>query len=162
MKPKTPSFILVKVLLFISLAGPLVIFATSCSTTGGASALLTPDALTSEVSQGIAIGLAVYPAAQPEVAVARDLICAEVGRSNVNPAAIVADLSSLNITNQTAKVIINAGILVYNTVFTLISTNATASAQPYLDALCSGFTEGLPPANLAARSHRKPLPPHLK
>jgi hypothetical protein len=100
-----------------------------------------------------------YPPATPEVTAARDVICAEVARTNLDPNAIFADLRTLNITNTTTKAIITGGVLVYNSVFLLLNTNSLANVQPYLNALCTGFSQGLPSAGLMAR--QRPLPPHL-
>ncbi len=138
------------------IAGMVVCLLVGCSST---SKLLTPAALTSEVATGVSVGLDVYPAATPEVKIARDVICAEVGRSNVQPAAIVADLTAAGITNSNSKLIVDGALLVYNGVFTLLGTNVTLSAaQPYLNALCDGLTQGIPSVTAA----RRLLPPHLK
>jgi hypothetical protein len=122
---------------------------------------LTPAALTSEVSQGIQVGLDVYPAAAPDVAMARDVICTAALSSNTSPQAIVNDLQLLGITNSNSKLIVDAALLIYEGVYAIIGTNTTAVIQPYLTALCDGFTQGLPAAEkLGVR--RKILSPHLK
>ena len=134
-------------------------FLCGCKT---AAPLLTPAALTSEVSVGIQVGLDVYPAAAPDVAMARDVVCASASSTNVNPAAIVADLQTLGITNTNSKLIVSAALLVYQGVYDLIGTGTTIQVQPYLAALCAGFTQGLPPVTAKAKSTRKLLPPHLR
>jgi hypothetical protein len=139
----------------------LLVLSVGCSTTGS-NPLLTPSALRAEVGAGVRIGLDLYPNATPEVSLARDVICAEVAKTNLDPAVIVRDLEKLGLTNQHTKLIIDGGILAYNTVFSLVSTNALSSVQPYLDALCAGFSDALPAAGLAARANRKALPPHLR
>jgi hypothetical protein len=123
---------------------------------------LTPAALTSEVSQGIKIGLDVDPAATPDVAMARDVVCSAASSTNVNPSAIVADLQNLGITNSNSKIIVDAALLVYEGVYDLIGTNTTTQVQPYLAALCDGFTAGLPSVTSTARVSRQILPPHLR
>ena len=135
------------------------LFMVGCKT---ASPLLTPAALTSEVSQGIQIGLDVYPAAAPDVALSRDIICTAAQSTNVNPAAIVSDLAVLNITNSNSKLIVDGALFAYEQVYVLIGTNTTAQIAPYLTALCDGFTQGLPPVSATAKASRKLLPPHLK
>lgn len=135
-----------------------------CGTTGttpGPSPLLTPAALRLEVGAGVRIGLDLYPAATPEVSIARDLICSEVAKTNVDPNAIVHDLETLGLTNQHTKLIIDLGIVVYNTAFSLIPTNSLTNAQPYLDSLCGGFSDALAPAHMGTM-RKQILPPHLK
>jgi hypothetical protein len=122
---------------------------------------ITPAALTSEVSQGIKVGLDVYPQAAPEVAIARDAICANASNGVVDPQQIVNNLEALGITNSNTKLIVDGALLVYEGVYVLVGTNNTAVVQPYMNALCAGFTAGLP---LVATSRRTAqiLPPHLK
>jgi hypothetical protein len=132
-----------------------------CSTV---SPLVTPAALTAEVSVGIQVGLNVYPAAAPDVAIARDIICTAAQSTNVSPANIIADLEAAGITNSNSKLIVNAAVLVYSGAYDLIGTNTTGVIQPYAQALCQGFTQGLPPSTPAAavRASRQILPPHLR
>jgi hypothetical protein len=124
--------------------------------------LLTPAALTTEVSQGIQVGLDVCPAAAPDVALARDMICTAASITNTDPAAIVAWLQGAGITNSNSKLIVDSALLVYEGVWTIIGTNTTDQIEPYLTALCAGFTAGLPPVATTAKASRKLLPPHLK
>jgi PBP1b-binding outer membrane lipoprotein LpoB len=135
------------------------LFMAGCSTT---SPLLTPAALTSEVSGGIQVGLDVYPAAALDVALARDIICVEATTGNITPQAIVNDLTALNITNSNSKLIVDGALLVYEGVYTALGTSTTAGAQPYLDALCAGFRAGLPTATATVKASQKILPPHLR
>src|ERR1019366_3337527 len=135
------------------------LFMVGCSTV---APLITPAQLTSDVSGGIKIALDVSPSSAPDVALARDVICSAASSTNTSPAAIVADLATLNITNTTSKVIVDAGFLAYENVYALIGTNTTTQIAPYLTALCSGFTDGLPPATATAKASRKLLQPHLK
>lgn len=114
---------------------------------------MTPSQLASNVSQGVQLGLAVYPPAAPEVAVARDVVCADVAKTNVNPADIVMDLQKAGITSEQAKIIINGAVLIYNQVWTLLPNND--AAEPYLAALCAGLTAGLPPNRIVVKM------PHL-
>lgn len=130
-----------------------------CSTV---APLLTPAALTREVSQGIQIGLDVSPSSAPDVALARDSVCLAAQSTNTSPAAIVADLATLNITNSNSKLIVDGALFLYEDVYNLIGTNTTGQIQPYLTALCAGMTAGLPPVTATAKASRKLLPPHLK
>ena len=135
------------------------LFMVGCSTV---APLLTPAALTSEVSQGIKIGLDVYPAAATDVALARDVVCAAAVSTNVSTATIVSNLESAGITNSNSKIIIDGALLLYDGVYNLIGTNNTGVVQPYTTALCDGFTAGLSPVTATAKASRKLLPPHLK
>src|ERR1017187_9980659 len=136
------------------------LFMVGCSTV---TPLITPAQLTSDVSGGIKIALDVSPSSAPDVALARDVICsAAPAPTNPSPAAIVSDLQNIGITNTTSKVIVDAGFLAYENVYNLIGTNTTGQIHPYLAALCSGFTAGLPPVTATAKASRKLLPPHLK
>ena len=135
------------------------LFMVGCSTV---TPLITPAQLTSDVSGGIKIALDVSPSSAPDVALARDVICSAASSTNTSPAAIVSDLQNIGITNTTSKVIVDAGFLAYENVYNLIGTNTTGQIQPYLAALCSGFTAGLPPVTATAKASRKLLPPHLK
>ena len=147
-------------LLLIPLAALLI---AGCKTT---PALLTPAAVTQEVALGVRVGLDVYPQATAEVALSRDVICAAAAVTNINPAAIVADLATLNITNVESKLIVDAALLVYEGVYSLIDTNSTVQIQPYLVALCDGLTQGLPPVTGSLMRvnavSRQILPPHLR
>ena len=135
------------------------LFLAGCSTV---APLLTPAALTSEVSQGIQVGLDVSPSSTPDVALARDVICSAAQSTNVNPQMIVNDLQVLNLTNSNSKLIVDGALMIYENVWMLIGTNTTAQIEPYLTALCAGFTQGLPPVTATAKASRKLLPPHLK
>jgi hypothetical protein len=123
---------------------------------------LTPAALTSEVSQGLKVGLDVYPAAAPDVALARDVICAAAVSTNVSTGTIVSNLQAVGITNSNSKLIIDGALMIYDGVYVLIGTNNTGVIQPYTTALCDGFTAALAPASPAAKVSRQLLPPHLK
>jgi hypothetical protein len=128
-----------------------------------ASSLLTPAALTTEVATGVRVGLDVYPAAAPGVMVARDSICAAAMSTNTSPAAIVADLENLGVTDSNTKLIVDAALLLYEGVYDLIGTNNTGKVQPYTQALCDGLTQGLPGAGVARKAMMQPiLPPHWK
>ena len=135
------------------------LFMVGCNTT---TPLITPAQLTTQVSGGIKIALDVSPSSAPDVALARDVICSAASSTNTSPAAIVTDLAALGITNTTSKVIVDAGLFVYEDVYMLIGTNTTGQIQPYLAALCSGFTAGLPTVTSTAKASRQILPPHLK
>lgn len=125
--------------------------------------LLTPAALTSEVATGVRVGLDVYPAAAPGVAMARDSICGLALSTNTSPAAIVADLQALGVTDSNTKLIVDAALLLYEGVYDLIGTNNTSKVQPYTQALCDGLTQGLPGAGVARKAMMQPiLPPHWK
>ena len=130
-----------------------------CSTT---TPLITPAELQSDVSGGIKIGLDVYPAAAPDVALARDVICVAASSPNTSPADIVNDLMALNIASSDSKLIVDGALFVYEKVYTALGTNATAQAAPYLTALCNGFTAGLPDSVATVKGARQSLPPHLK
>jgi hypothetical protein len=149
-----------KSLITIALSSLLLV---GCSTV---SSLVTPTALTSSVATGVQVGLDVYPAAAPEVALARDVICADASKTNTNPQAIVNDLSALGIADSNAKLIVDGALLAYDGVYLLIGTNADTKMEPYLTALCAGLTAGLPPPASAAVKASRPataiLPPHLK
>ena len=149
------------------------LFLVGCTTT---TPLITPAALTSDVSGLTKIGLDVYPAGVPDVALARDVICAAASSSTTSPDAIVADLAALNIGSSQSKLIVDGALFAYEQVYALLGTNATAQAGPYLTATCAGLTAGLPvvtpvvpvtpvtPAAAAkvAKSAHQTLPPHLK
>lgn len=146
-------------LLLIGLAGLLT---AGCKNT---PALLTPAAVTGEVAGLTRIGLDVYPAAAPEVALARDSICAAAAVTNVDPAAIVRDLSTLTTTNAETKIIVDGALWIYEQVYDLIGTNSTTKIQPYLQAVCDGLTQGLPTSGLMtvnAVPRKVLLPPHWR
>ena len=133
---------------------------------------MTPAALQTAVNTGVQVGLDVYPQAAPDVAMAQGIVCAEASTTNVNPATIVNDLAAAGITNSNSKLIVDAALLVYEGVYSLIGTNADATMEPYLVALCAGLTAGLPPPVPGAMSVASPaavrrvsaqlLPPHLR
>lgn len=142
--------------LLIALSGLLLV---GCGTV---QTIETPSQLTADISGGVAIGLDVYPAARPEITIAREVICAEVGKTNVNPVTIVADLGQAGITNSNSKLIVDGVIFAYNKVFNLlgdVSTNMPL-AQSYLDATCKGLTDGL--GGTAPMAKRAALAPHLR
>lgn len=142
---------------------PIIAIALLLCGCNTAKQLITPAALTSEVSIGIRVGLDVYPQAAPEVAMARDVICWAAASTNASPDAIVAWLQGVGITNSNSKLIVDGGLLLYQGIYDLIGTNNTTAAQPYLNALCAGFTAGLPPAAFTAtESKRQKLPAHLQ
>jgi hypothetical protein len=120
---------------------------------------LTPVALTAEVSQGIKSGLGFYPSAAPDVQLAQGVICTLAQSTNTNPALIVSDLQGIGITNGYSALIVNAAVLSYETVYDLIGTNSTDVVEPYLTALCNGFTAGLAPSTQVKHPL---LTPHLK
>jgi hypothetical protein len=134
------------------------LFLVGCSTV---TPLITPAALTTEVSLGIRVGLDVSPSSAPDVATARDMICWSASITNTDPAAIVAWLQGSGITNSNSKLIVDGALLVYEGVWTALGTNTTDQVEPYLVALCAGFTAGLPPAAAPAKVSRQILPPHL-
>ena len=147
------------ILASIALAGLLT---AGCKTTPN---LLTPAALTSEVALGVRVGLDVYPEAAPGVALSRDVVCTAAANTNVTPAAIVADLQAMNVTNTNVKLIVDAAVLLYEGVFDLIGTNAPPEIQAYTTALCNGLTQRLPPvAGARTMMATKPqiLPPHWR
>jgi hypothetical protein len=123
---------------------------------------LTPAALTTEVAEGVQLGLDSYPAAAPDIALARDAICSVASTTNVSPTAIVNDIAALGITNNVSKVLINAGVQVFEDTYALLPATDVATVQPYVAALCTGFTQGLPPSSATAKNNRKLLPPHLR
>jgi hypothetical protein len=132
---------------------------TGCSST---TPVMTPAQLQTKVSTGVRIGLDVVPTAAPDIAVARDLICQEASRSNVDPQAIVKDLAAAGLTNQTSKLIIDGALFAYEGVYTLIGTTNQAVMQPYVQATCSGMTDALPVAGKPMlRRSSAILPPHL-
>ncbi|HUD76003.1 MAG TPA: hypothetical protein VMQ76_13105 [Terracidiphilus sp.] len=154
-RPKLPLAAVKLVALAVCMAG-----LCGCQT---ASSLLTPAALTTEVATGVRVGLDVYPAAAPGVMVARDSICAAAMSTNTSPAAIVADLENLGVTDSNTKLIVDAALLLYEGVYDLIGTNNTGKVQPYTQALCDGLTQGLPGAGVARKAMMQPiLPPHWK
>ena len=133
-----------------------------CSST---PALLTPAAVTGEVAGLTRIGLDVYPAAGPEVALARDVICGAAAVTNTDPAAIVRDLSTLTTTNAETKIIVDGAMFLYEQVYDLIGTNTTTQVQPYLQAVCDGLTQALPSTGLMTVNsvpRKVLLPPHWK
>lgn len=137
----------------------LAVLLCGCNTT---TPLITPAQLTSDVSGGIRIGLDVYPAAAPDIALGRDVICTAANNTNTDPAIIVNDLAALNITNSNSKLIVDGAIFAYEKVYAIIGTNTTTQVQPYLAALCDGFTAGLLSVTSTARVSRQILPPHLR
>ncbi len=123
----------------------------------GTTPVLTPAQVTQTVSTGILIGLEAYPQATPEVTIAGVIICAEAAKTNVNPQVIAADLAAAGVTNSQSRLIVNGGLLVFETAINLAGTNVDA-ALPYLQATCEGFRQALPsPIMRKARV----LPPHL-
>lgn len=148
------------ILLSLGLAALLT---AGCKTTP--PPLLTPGAVAGDVATLTRIGLDVYPQATLEVALSRDVICGAAAVTNVNPTAIFADLSSLNLTNVETKIIVNGAMWVYQQVYNAIGTNTTSQIQPYLQAVCDGLTQALPPTSSAlvrVNVVPKALPPHLK
>jgi hypothetical protein len=149
-----------KSLIAVSLAASL--FMVGCKT---ASPLATPAAITRDVSVLTRIGLDVYPAAGPEVALARDVICGAAAVTNVNPAAIVRDLSMLTTTNAETKIIVDGAMFLYEQVYDAIGTNTTTKIQPYLQAVCDGLSQALPNTSLMAVNgvpRKVLLPPHWR
>jgi hypothetical protein len=145
----------------ILLAASAALVFTGCKTT---PALLTPAAVTGEVATLTRIGLDVYPVAAPEVAMARDVICGAAAVTNVNPEAIIADLSKLTATNAETKIIVDGAMFVYEGVYDIIGTNTTTQIQPYLQAVCDGLSQALPPMPGIMRVNAVPrlLPPHWR
>jgi hypothetical protein len=124
--------------------------------------LITPAALTKDVSLGIRIGLDVSPSSAPDIATARDMICWSASITNTDPAAIVAWLQGAGITNTESKLIVDGAIFIYEKAWTAIGTNTTDQIEPYLVALCAGFTQALPPPVVTYKMSQQILPPHLK
>lgn len=149
----------------IILLSPLlaVLLLVGCAS---APSLTTPAAVAGDVATLTRIGLDVYPAAGPEVALARDVICGAAAVTNVNPANIVIDLSNLTTTNAETKIIVDGAMWIYQQVYDLIGTNSTAQVQPYLQAVCDGLSRAVPPPAGSMMSvnavPRKLLPPHWR
>ena len=68
----------------------------------------------------------------------------------------------VRITNSNTKIIVDGALLVYEGIYTLVGSDNTAKAQPYIDALCAGFTDALAPQPASSRRSARILPPHLK
>ena len=130
-----------------------------CSTV---SPLVTPAALTAEVSLGVQSGLSIYPSAKPDIQLAQGVVCAAAQSTNTNPTMIVNDLQALGITNSYSVLIVNGAVLAYTTVYDLIGTNSTTVVEPYLTALCNGMTEGLASTSSSTQAKHRLLTPHLK
>lgn len=150
------------------LAGILLL--AGCSTTGTGANPMTTAALTAAVSLGESFALEQHPEAVPFVRAGADVVCSAANGTNIAPADIVAAMTAANITNDTAKLILNGSIAIYDTVFAFIGTNGIQSQpalQDYTKALCAGMEQGLPTAGRAARMARSGAPsmiksPHLR
>jgi hypothetical protein len=140
----------------LALAGILIL--TSCGTTPTTNPLLTPAAVTGDVSDTVSLGLLLYPPAAGEVAAARDVICADAGQTNVSVAQVIQDLNKAGLTNQTAKIIVNGVLLVWNRVTPFLNTTNT---QEYANAVCLGLQQATATGGAARKAQRR-LPPHIQ
>lgn len=138
----------------LTLGGLLVLLLTGCTTPGTGSNPMTIAAFTTAVSLGEGFALEMHPEITPYIKAAADVVCATANGTNVSPDNIVAALNAANITNDTARLVVNGSIAIYDTVFTLIGTNGIASQpvlQGYAKALCEGMRNGIPPTASAMR-----------
>jgi len=118
-------------------------------------------AFTAAVTLGEQIGLETHPEATPHVRAAVPVVCAVANGTNVTPSEIVKALEAANVTNVTARLIINGSLSLLNVVVSGLSTNDT-EIRLYGKDLCNGMQAGLPPGNPALLKAAKPLPPHLR
>lgn len=139
------------------LAGVCLLF-MGC--TGPNQGPMTHAAFTAAVTLGEQIGLETHPEATPYVRAAVPVVCAVANGTNVTPAEIVKALEAANVTNVTAKLIINGGLAIFNVVVTGLGTNQT-EIRAYGQDLCDGMRAGLPPESAMARKASL-LPPHLR
>jgi hypothetical protein len=178
-KPKDKSMknILIKTLLLASLAIPLAFIVplvgtvalTGCASTNSTNsvtppnpiigALLSPANLQLGVASAASLVLALDPSAKPEFIIAKDLVCGEVAKGNVDPNAILDAVNQLGLTNAIANAAIRGGIFIYDEVFQAVSTNTTAKIDIYTAPLCNGLADALPLAS-ARMSRKLPLHPH--
>lgn len=118
-------------------------------------------AFTAAVTLGEQIGLETHPEAVPYVRAAVPVVCAVANGTNVSPAEIVAALEKANVTNATAKLIINGSLSLLNIVVAGVGTNET-EIRLYGKDLCNGMQAGLPTENSTHALMLKSLPPHLR
>lgn len=135
----------------------LLVMLSACVPGAAPGSLTSPAALTGDVRDVVAIGLDVYPAGAPEVDLAKNLICAEAGKTNVSAAVIIADLQQSGITNSNIKLIVDGVLIAWNRIVPFIGTNV----QAYGDALCLGLQEGTGQGP-AARKMASKLPAHWR
>lgn len=128
---------------------------------------ITPALVQSQVHNVVAFGVEKAPQAIPELRIADNVICAAAAGTNVEPSSIVTNLELAGVISANspeAVLIANSAIGIYDGIFQSFGSNWVANTtllQQYLQAVCSGINEGLPPDTTAiARS--KPLAPHIR
>jgi len=144
---------------FLSLLS-LCVLLVGCST-------VTPLQVQNSVSDAVRVGLDIYPQAEPEVRIAGNVVCAEVGKTNVSLASIVKDLEAAGINTKEAKAVVDGAVLAFNALMNLLNIHDhLEKQQPYLDAFCLGIRDALPQAAIASKTSvtvaKRPMVPHLK
>jgi len=123
---------------------------------------MTHAAFTAAVTLGEQLALEQKPEAIPYVRAAARVVCAAADGTNVSPASIVDALQAAGVTNQTAKIVINGSLAIFNVVVSGLGTNES-EIRLYGQDLCSGLTAGLPDAGSVLTVRKTQLlPPHLR
>jgi len=143
-----------KYLALLSVVGLLAF--SGCTSTNPNVRPMTHAAFTAAVTLGEQFALEAKPEAVPYARAATAVVCSVANGTNVSPAAIVAALNAANVTNATAKMIINSSLAIYNVVIMAypVSTNQS-EIREYAKDLCNGLTAGLPPTNAGLEAKHK-------
>jgi len=148
--------------LFIGLC---LLLLNGCATTSP-NAPMSHAVFTAAVTLGEQIGLETHPEATPYVRAAAGVVCSVANGTNVTPAEIVKALEAANVTNSTARIIINGSLAILNVVVAGLGTNDN-EIRLYGKDLCQGMQLGLPPDDHSSLIEKhakkgKVLPPHLR
>lgn len=114
-----------------------------CSTTG---TNVGPPMVRLGVSTGASYSLLKYPEAVPAVRASADIICSQVGGTNLAPASVVAAVNAYSEQTPESVLIVNAAMSLYTMVWNSYgagSVSNTPELKLYLGAVCDGLNDAL-------------------
>lgn len=131
---------------------------TGCKNVGNT---ITPALVQASVSSSVRFGIAKYPTARPAVTVGVEVICSQANGTNISPAAIVAAIEASNyasLKTPEAVFITQAIVQAYTIAWNSFAAGSVSNSvvRPYLQAVCSGGTEGLGGVGTLTTTDRRP------
>jgi len=138
---------------------------TGCATQ---NAPMTAAIVRATVSTGALFGIEQDPQVVPYLQAATPVICDAAGQGKVNPADVVKALQSAGVDQlktPAGVAIVNSSLAIYEAVYATYGSDVkTSVVQPYLEGVCLGLRDALPPLPGSNMKLNKPvvLPPHIR
>jgi len=137
-----------------------IVVLSGCAT--GSKPLISPSVVQQGVTAGVKAGTLKWPTAIPYVEASVAVICSEAAGTNLSPAQVVADLEKSGAAafkTVEGVLIVQGGLLLYTTIWNAFGADAVNNApvfKGYLQAVCQGMHDGLPPSGdtAGARARR--------